>query len=80
MVRNVALRAGNSGAKETFLIGPLRSDWFFWFSIEDDLDRSRVRPGMVTGSVVAAFRSIGWGWGGSWSGTKDYMHFSANGH
>jgi D-alanyl-D-alanine carboxypeptidase len=45
------------------------------------LDRSRFRPGMVTPRVVAAFRSIGWGWGGSWSGsTKDYMHFSASGH
>jgi D-alanyl-D-alanine carboxypeptidase-like protein len=45
------------------------------------LDRSNVRPGMVTPAVVAAFRSIGWGWGGSWSGsTKDYMHFSFNGH
>jgi hypothetical protein len=45
------------------------------------LDRSRVRPGMVTPEVVAAFRAIGWGWGGSWSGnTKDYMHFSATGH
>jgi hypothetical protein len=45
------------------------------------LDRSRLRPGMVTPRVVAAFRSIGWGWGGRWSGsTKDYMHFSASGH
>ncbi len=45
------------------------------------LDRSRLRLGMVTPAVVAAFRSIGWGWGGSWSGaTKDYMHFSASGH
>jgi hypothetical protein len=45
------------------------------------LDRSRLRPGMVTPAVVAAFRSIGWGWGGSWSGsTKDYMHFSSTGH
>ena len=45
------------------------------------LDRSRVRRGMVTPAVVAAFRSIGWGWGGAWSGaTKDYMHFSASGH
>jgi hypothetical protein len=35
---------------------------------------------MVTGAVVASFRAIGWGWGGAWSGTKDYMHFSANGH
>jgi hypothetical protein len=45
------------------------------------LDRSNVRRGMVTPAVVAAFASVGWGWGGSWSGsTKDYMHFSANGH
>lgn len=45
------------------------------------LDRSNLRLGMVTPAVVAAFASIGWGWGGSWSGsTKDYMHFSANGH
>jgi D-alanyl-D-alanine carboxypeptidase len=44
-------------------------------------DRSRHRPGMVTRNVVNAFASIGWGWGGAWSGnTKDYMHFSFNGH
>jgi hypothetical protein len=43
MVWNVALRAENSGAKETFLIDALRSDWFFRFSIEHDLDRARVR-------------------------------------
>ena len=45
------------------------------------LDRSRLRPGMVTPAVVRAFASIGWGWGGAWSGsTKDYMHFSDTGH
>jgi D-alanyl-D-alanine carboxypeptidase len=45
------------------------------------LNRSRVRPGMVTTAVVDAFHSVGWGWGGSWTGnTKDYMHFSATGH
>jgi hypothetical protein len=45
------------------------------------VDRSHVRRGMVTPAVVAAFASIGWGWGGAWTGsTKDYMHFSANGH
>jgi hypothetical protein len=44
-------------------------------------DRSRLRRGMVTTGVVRAFRSIGWGWGGAWSGsTKDYMHFSSTGH
>ena len=45
------------------------------------VDRSRVRKGMVTPAVVRAFRSIGWGWGGAWTGdTKDYMHFSTTGH
>jgi len=45
------------------------------------LNRSRHRPGMVTPAVRRAFASIGWGWGGSWFGsTKDYMHFSINGH
>jgi len=45
------------------------------------LDHSRLRPGMVTPAVGRAFGSIGWGWGGAWSGsTKDYMHFSFNGH
>jgi hypothetical protein len=45
------------------------------------LDRSPLRKGMVTPAVVRAFASIGWGWGGHWSGeTKDYMHFSHNGH
>jgi hypothetical protein len=44
-------------------------------------DRSRHRPGMVTGRVVRAFGSVGWGWGGSWAGnTKDFMHFSVTGH
>jgi hypothetical protein len=44
-------------------------------------DRSRHRSGMVTRRAIAAFRSAGWGWGGSWTGdTKDYMHFSSTGH
>jgi len=44
-------------------------------------NRSRHRRGMVTRGVIAAFGSIGWGWGGAWAGTtKDYMHFSSTGH
>lgn len=44
-------------------------------------NRSRHRRGMVTRAVIQAFRSVGWGWGGAWAGsTKDYMHFSFNGH
>jgi D-alanyl-D-alanine carboxypeptidase-like protein len=43
--------------------------------------RSPHRRGMVTTRAIEAFQSIGWGWGGSWAGdTKDYMHFSSNGH
>ena len=26
--------------------------------------------------VVGAFKAIGWGWGGDWTGVKDWMHFS----
>lgn len=46
------------------------------------VDRRVVRPGMITarGPVVVAFRRIGWGWGGTWSRTKDYQHVSASGH
>ena len=44
------------------------------------VDRPRLRKGMVTPAVVRAFASIGWGWGGAWTGdTKDYMHFSTTG-
>jgi poly-gamma-glutamate synthesis protein (capsule biosynthesis protein) len=45
------------------------------------LDRSDVRPGMAVagGPVVEAFRASGWGWGGDFTSSKDYQHFSANG-
>lgn len=46
------------------------------------LDRSRHRPGTAYpgGVLVQAFAVIGWGWGGSWSGTvHDYQHFSVSG-
>jgi hypothetical protein len=45
------------------------------------LDRSRFRQGMAVegGVLVRAFDAIGWGWGGRWSGVKDYQHFSASG-
>ena len=44
-------------------------------------NRSNRRPGMIGSRVVRAFAQSGWAWGGAWSGnTKDYMHFSFNGH
>jgi hypothetical protein len=44
-------------------------------------DRSRRSPGMAVagGVLVSAFASRGWEWGGRWSGTPDYQHFSATG-
>ena len=44
-------------------------------------DRTPSRPGLNTpGSLpVRAFRALGWGWGGTYTSKKDYMHFSATG-
>jgi hypothetical protein len=45
------------------------------------VDRSKDLPGMIRPGdvVVRAFTAIGWTWGGTWSGDKDYMHFSLTG-
>ena len=43
------------------------------------LDRDRFARGMVHADVVAAFEEIGWGWGGAWSSSSDWMHFSDTG-
>ena len=45
------------------------------------LDRSRARPGMAVpgGALVRAFASVGWLWGGRWTGSPDWQHFSATG-
>ncbi|HEX4520453.1 MAG TPA: M15 family metallopeptidase [Gaiellaceae bacterium] len=45
------------------------------------LDRSDVRPGMAeqNGELVEAFAASGWQWGGRWTGSPDYQHFSATG-
>jgi hypothetical protein len=39
------------------------------------------KPGVINPGdrVVKAFAHVGWGWGGSWSGAKDYQHFSSTG-
>ena len=45
------------------------------------LDRSRARPGMALagGALVRAFAAVGWLWGGRWTGSPDYQHFSSTG-
>ena len=45
------------------------------------VDRSRYRRGMAVagGVLVRAFASVGWLWGGRWSASPDWQHFSATG-
>jgi hypothetical protein len=45
------------------------------------LDRGQVRPGMAVrgGLLVRAFAAVGWQWGGRWTASPDYQHFSATG-
>lgn len=44
-------------------------------------DRSQDVPGLIRAEdeVVVAFAAVGWSWGGYWSSSKDYQHFSATG-
>ena len=45
------------------------------------VDRSLHVRGLIHAGdkVVRAFASVGWPWGGTWQGARDYQHFSANG-
>ena len=45
------------------------------------VDRDPSVAGLIVSGdvVVEAFATIGWEWGGDWSGSKDYQHFSAGG-
>jgi hypothetical protein len=45
------------------------------------LDRSRYRRGMAVagGVLIRSFASVGWLWGGRWSGSPDWQHFSKTG-
>ena len=44
-------------------------------------DRGDVRPGMAVahGTLVDAFAEVGWYWGGRWTESPDYQHFSLTG-
>lgn len=45
------------------------------------VDRARYRKGMALagGVLVRAFASAGWLWGGRWTASPDYQHFSRTG-
>lgn len=44
-------------------------------------ERNKATHGFIVhnGAAVKAFAAVGWRWGGVWSRTKDYQHFSSNG-
>lgn len=44
-------------------------------------NRARRAAGMIHANdlVVRAFAAAGWRWGGDWSGSRDYQHFSSTG-
>ena len=44
-------------------------------------DRTVYRPGMAVpdGVLVRAFAAVGWQWGGRWTASPDYQHFSKSG-
>jgi hypothetical protein len=44
-------------------------------------NRARRAAGMIHANdlVVRAFAAAGWRWGGYWSGSRDYQHFSSTG-
>jgi hypothetical protein len=48
---------------------------------EPYLDRSKDSKGMIHhgDEVWDAFDAVGWEWGGDWTDSKDYQHFSSNG-
>ncbi|MEM9464249.1 MAG: M15 family metallopeptidase [Actinomycetota bacterium] len=67
-------------------INPLINPWVRGDQVDPPegapyLDRDADVPGLIrAGDVVTeAFASIGWGWGGDWSSSLDYQHFSHNG-
>ena len=45
------------------------------------VDRTRYRAGMAVegGVAVRAFDAVGWKWGGRWTSSRDYQHFSTTG-
>jgi poly-gamma-glutamate synthesis protein (capsule biosynthesis protein) len=51
------------------------------FARVDRSDGADPAPGVIHADdvVVTAFTGIGWGWGGEWTSSRDYQHFSLTG-
>lgn len=48
--------------------------------VTDGAYRPGVDPYSITAAVVGIWKKYGFYWGGNWTGTKDYMHFSYTNH
>ena len=71
---------------EAIDLNPLQNPWVRGHRVEPPegrryADRSLVEPGVIVdgGPAVRAFEAAGWKWGGRWSRTKDWQHFSTDG-
>jgi len=67
-------------------INPLVNPWVRGAQVDPAegvayLDRDPAVTGLIVAGDVAtsAFAAIGWGWGGDWTSSLDYQHFSHNG-
>jgi hypothetical protein len=71
---------------EAIDVNPLQNPYFEagqWLPADGAsyADRADFRAGMAVpgGVLVDAFLSVGWYWGGRWTGSPDYQHFSLTG-
>lgn len=48
----------------------------------EEREAAHAAPGLITArsAITKAFEAKGWSWGGNWNSSKDYQHFSADGH
>jgi hypothetical protein len=67
-------------------INPLVNPWVRGSRVDPPggapyVDRTVEAPGLIVAgdAVTGAFAAIGWAWGGDWSTTIDYQHFSHSG-
>ena len=67
-------------------VNPLVNPWVRGTAVDPPegapyADRTNPAPGLLRAdsALVAAFRAVGWGWGGDWVGGQDWQHFSASG-
>jgi len=64
------------------LLNPYETDTTLWPPESGRyLDRTLGEPGMILDDdeVVRAFEDAGWQWGGHWTSSRDYQHFSVSG-